>query len=52
VGTTAPVGRRPDVLEQPKPCQTVFQPPALDEGIFGSAFQEFRQKMLMGTRDD
>jgi hypothetical protein len=40
---------RPPVVVQPKPCQVVFQPPALDDAIFRSAFQEFRQKMLIGT---
>jgi hypothetical protein len=39
------VDSSPDVIEK-KP-QTVFAPLALDDGLFGAAFQEFRARMFL-----
>jgi hypothetical protein len=45
---TIPIIQHCDVVETPKQCQTVFEPLPFDNGVFGNAFQEFRQKMFHG----
>jgi hypothetical protein len=41
-------GSPPDILEDPKPCQTILAPLMIDDSLFGAAFQEFQAKMLTG----
>jgi hypothetical protein len=37
------------ILLKKKQCQMVFEPVPLNDGLFGAAFQEFQEKMLMGV---
>jgi hypothetical protein len=42
----APLRHAPDVFEHPRQTHTTFEPLASDDGLFGAAFQAFRNKMF------
>jgi hypothetical protein len=45
-----PASSTGDVAESPKRYGIVFDPLQFDDGIFGSAFQQFRERMFNGRR--
>jgi hypothetical protein len=40
-------GAHPDVLENGRPQQTVFESPPIDDTLFGAAFEAFQATMLL-----